>query len=442
MYFPNLDKVDKLINFRNLSLIKIGNYSFYIGIFFLSSALPISAFFLIISLIASIKSRGRDLIYDKWNYPLYLISFLMLISCLRTSFPKLDTSNINLDLSLVWVDFLKWNILFIIFWGFNIYLKSEKQRFYIAKTLFLSTIPVLISCILQKWFEVYGPFDTLNGLIVWFQRPLGTWNNRVTGLFNNPNYTGIWLAVSLPMIFIFTKNKSKFKSSLSWVLIILTFYLMLQTGSRNAFITFLVSLSFVLPLKMILICIGFIIFLFFLLNISGLNLFYLISSKTFFNTNFFLEKVINPNLFNLSNSVRFELWSNTINLIKQRPFWGWGASTFALIYQLQNKITLVDWEPQHTHSIPLQIAFNYGILVAVILSAAIFFLFFSAYRKIFRENFNGFSITDKMWFLSAFIVTYSNLGDISFFDGKISILNVILVSGLKSCLTSNKKEFE
>ena len=173
-----------------------------------------------------------------------------------------------------------------------------------------------------------------------------------------------------------------------------------------------------------------------------MNLFYLISSKTFFNTNFFLEKVINPNLFNLSNSVRFELWSNTINLIKQRPFWGWGASTFALIYQLQNKITLVDWEPQHTHSIPLQIAFNYGILVAVILSAAIFFLFFSAYRKIFRENFNGFSITDKMWFLSAFIVTYSNLGDISFFDGKISILNVILVSGLKSCLTSNKKEFE
>ena len=65
-----------------------------------------------------------------------------------------------------------WIPLFISFWGFQAYLQNKSQRELFAKYLIAGSIPVLISCILQYWFNIYGPFETLNGLIVWFQKPI------------------------------------------------------------------------------------------------------------------------------------------------------------------------------------------------------------------------------------------------------------------------------
>ena len=39
--------------------------------------------------------------------------------------------------------------------------------------------------------------ETLNGLIIWYQRPLDNITG-MTGLFNNPNYLGMWLTLCLP----------------------------------------------------------------------------------------------------------------------------------------------------------------------------------------------------------------------------------------------------
>ena len=58
------------------------------------------------------------------------------------------------------------------------------------------TVPVILSCILQKFFNIYGPFETLFGTIVWFNYDLN--KGQLTGLFNNPNYLGMWLTLCLP----------------------------------------------------------------------------------------------------------------------------------------------------------------------------------------------------------------------------------------------------
>ena len=92
------------------------------------------------------------------------------------------------------LNLFNWIPLFLIFFYFKIYLKSIKQREIFAKFLISGTIPVLLSCLLQKWFKVYGPLKTPGGLIIWFNKPLQE-NLGVSGLFSNANYTGFWLSI-------------------------------------------------------------------------------------------------------------------------------------------------------------------------------------------------------------------------------------------------------
>ena len=40
-----------------------------------------------------------------------------------------------------------------------------------AGYLISGTFPVIISFILQKYFNLFGPFKTFFGLIVWYQKP-------------------------------------------------------------------------------------------------------------------------------------------------------------------------------------------------------------------------------------------------------------------------------
>ena len=81
------------------------------------------------------------------------------------------------------------------FIGFKHYVNNQQKRKVIAKFFIAGTIPILISCIGQYWFDWYGPFEILNGLIKWFQRPLSPTYQNVTGLFSNPNYAGTWLTM-------------------------------------------------------------------------------------------------------------------------------------------------------------------------------------------------------------------------------------------------------
>ena len=81
----------------------------------------------------------------------------------------------------------------------NLFLKTTKDRRQISLLFIFGTIPLLISGILQYFFKIYGPFETLNGLIIWFSRSLGP-DEGLTGLFNNSNYAGAWLS----LVFLFS----------------------------------------------------------------------------------------------------------------------------------------------------------------------------------------------------------------------------------------------
>ena len=139
------------------------------------------------------------------------------------------------------------NKLFACFIGFQPYLNSPNKRKIIAKFFLVSTIPILFSSLGQYWFQWYGPYQTLNGLIVWFQKPLPTPSGSslsLSGLFNNSNYAGQWLSMIFPfsIIFVFKRNKNLFLKISAILLTFLISYLVILTDSRNAFIGLIISI--------------------------------------------------------------------------------------------------------------------------------------------------------------------------------------------------------
>ena len=140
--------------------------------------------------------------------------------------------------------------------------------------------------------------------------------------------------------------------------------------------------------------------------------------------------------FNFLSSSRFEIYKKSIMLISQRPLTGWGKSLFSDQYIAAGGTFKIE----HTHSMPLEIAFNYGIPIAKTLILFILLIMYKSWKVNNKYCLNiEENLYNKCWFVSALLITISHINDITYYDGKISILIWILLSGLKSVIVNNQK---
>ena len=421
---------------NNSNLIDYGQISFYLGTFFLASALPISCIFFLISIFFSLINRNYNFFKCNWNKIILIISVVQILISLKFYFTNQQFEFNQFDKSNSLLGLFNWIPLFLIFILFQKYLEDEKKREIFSKFLVAGLIPLLFSCILQFYFESYGPWEILGGLIVWFNKPL-TGIDGVSGLFSNQNYTGFWLSVSLPFL-VPLINKYKFFNfkKISLIIIsLISIHFLFLTNSRNAILGFILSTIIIFGIKKFIIILLCIIAL-----ISALNYLSIILPKfnlgigKFFLQEGLLNKINQNNFLNLMDLIRVKIWTNSIKFIIQRPLLGFGASTFPLVYLSFQKSH--SFSAQHAHNMPLQLAFEYGIPVSILLTSFISYLCFRAYCEVFKKG-NKISLLNKCWFASSSVAVSSHILDITYYDGKISILIWILLSGLK-CIIGNK----
>ena len=132
------------------------------------------------------------------------------------------------------------------------------------------------------------------------------------------------------------------------------------------------------------------------------------------------------------NNSRIEIYRITSKLILDNPIFGWGGSTFPGNYKLNNGSI----DAQHTHNIILEIAYNYGLPVTIILTALIIFLLNKARKVIYNKN--NYTNIDKYWFIATVVTLFNHMNDVTYYDGKISILIWLLLSGLK-CIIEERE---
>ena len=436
----------KLFKFKDSDqYIKIGQKCFYLGTLLLSTTNFFAVFFYLVSLLISLTIKTNPFNKDKWNLSLLICTIVLIFSSINISIiqnhnPTYEVlKNMSWNPSSIWVGLFNWIPYFLAFSGFQIYLKTECQRIRVTKCLILGIIPVIISILLQYWFQIYGPFKYLNGLVVFYLKPIQELGGYA-GLFSNPNYAGLWLSASLPFCFLIpeifkvnNKNK-KIQFGVAYSIIISTIYCILCTNSRNSLVGIIIATALMISTKVLLISLlilGFIYFL--LLEIGTLPFLGSLGIKEILPSTIF-SKLFQTNYLNKFQFSRIDIWQNAINLINERPLFGWGAATFPILYLIKGGIE----DAQHTHSLPLEISQTHGLPVSIILTLFVSLLLFKASKIIFINNGYSNSKINKAWITSLLIIVISHISDVTYYDGRVSLLIWILITGLKCILDEDK----
>ena len=433
------------IEFRQLFVKYLNNFGlkvFQSGVLLLAAA-PFISFilFLISSLIGSTK-RSDGFFKDKYNLYFVVASILMIANSflITTNFVRIP----ELDASLVWIGLLNWLPFFWCFWGFQKFLNTQKLRSDTAKLFLIGSFPVLISGFCQYFLGLYGPYRLLNNLIIWYQRPLNEsefGQTAVTGLFNNQNYAGAWLAIIFPLClgFFLKNNKNTIIKYSNFITLIFFISMTILTSSRSAILSILVSYFLFSRFNKLKIF-SILITLFLIFGVYKLLLFMNIDIEVLSNKflpNEIYKKLSSFDLSNLSSLPRIDIWSKSLVYISKNIFFGYGAGSFSKIYETLN-ISLNGI--QHSHNIFLELAFNHGIIVSILILFPMVSLLISAYKMflIYGEE-KYFSFTEKAWIISFASFLFIHMFDITYFDGRISLLCWTLLAGLRSM---TKKEIE
>ena len=433
--------LDNLIKTKiRINSIEFGQVCFYIGTSLLATTIFFAGIFYLISLIISLIKKNNIFKKDLCNYLLIICSAVLIISSLKISI-DLNTIPIYTVLkdqywnkSELWLNLFNWLPLFLIFSCFQIYLNTEDKRLKFGKCLVIGLFPLLISIFLQK-FGIYGPFNYLNGLVVFYLYPndgLGGFS----GLFNNPNYAGILLSSTLPFCLLLIKSHkhNKVKFSVLITIVISTIYCVILTNSRNSLIGIIIAAVLMISTKFLIISflvLGFIYFL--VVELSALSFLGSFGIQEFLPDKMF-NKLFQTNYFSKFQFTRIDIWQKTINIISERPLLGWGAATFPILYLFRGGIE----DAQHTHNMVLEIAQTNGIPAALILTFFVSYLFINSWKIIFVKDKKSESIINKAWITSLLIIIISHLSDLTYYDGRVSLLIWILLAGLKCILDEEK----
>jgi hypothetical protein len=423
---------NKLKNFNN-----IGQLCFNLGTFFLASSLFIGALFYLISLGISVFKIRLSILKEKWSLSLFLITGLLIFNTLRFNLTDLEANLESYEKSSSWYALFNWIPFFFIFIFSQEYLRSRKQRSTFTKFIVSGTIPVFISCGMQHWFNLYGPWKIFGGLIIWYNKSPDIIGNQISGLFSNANYTGFWLSATFPLIIaLFTNLKElSFRKIILFLISFFSVYFIFLTGSRNALINLLVSFILIYGIKtFIIISLLALLLILFLDTTNFLSLLpeSLLDFVKGFSLNEFIFK-INKNITNLIKFPRVNIWLNSLLLIFQKPIFGFGAATFPSYFILKN------FAIQHTHSLPLQIAFDYGIVISFFLISFPIIILFKGLKIVYKSSEESEKdLINKCWVISLLIIIIHHIFDITYFDGKISIFIWLILTGVK-CIIDEEK---
>ena len=229
---------------------KYGFLLFLIGVFFLPSTLFIAILFLLPAALIGSFMNNNFYFKDKWNYPFFVFGILIFISSFIQNFVFENNYEGIWEPSLSFIGLANWLPFIWFFWSLQPYLEENINRKKFTLVLISSTFPVLISAFGQYFFNWTGPFEILNGLIIWYLKPIED-NQRLTGLFNNPNILGSWLNFVWPfcLAIFLEKSKSLVRKLFSMSFIFSVGIAAFLTTSRNAWAGLIITLPLVISKK-------------------------------------------------------------------------------------------------------------------------------------------------------------------------------------------------
>tara|TARA_Y100000589_G_scaffold18734_1_gene15574 strand:+ start:306 stop:1577 length:1272 start_codon:yes stop_codon:yes gene_type:complete len=409
---------------------------FLLGIFLLASTLSIGIFLILIASIITIIENKENIFKDKWARILIFSGFLMILACLYQTYDYSNKDLLGWKISLTWLGLLNWIPFFFLFISTKTFLKTSNQRSKVALLLLSGSFPVLITGFGQYFLNWEGPISFLNGLVVWYLKPIEP-HLGLTGLFSNQNYAGTWLSIIWPFSlgFLLINKKLFYKKYISIFFLFLFTFAIILTTSRNALFGIFISIPFISGIKSFLIIL--IIFSIIILLLISKSALPLAEESLGFLFNILPQQFIDKfNKFDLTNLLeyrRINLWNDAVRLISQKPLFGLGAAFFPILYEFYYQPK--SYTEQHTHNLFLELSASYGILVTLIIFYFIVSLIYFSWKNLSKnDSIDRKILIDRSWLASTVVLLISQMNDITYFDGRISIIFWIFLSGLRNMI--------
>ncbi|MFM7313583.1 MAG: O-antigen ligase family protein [Cyanobium sp.] len=400
----------------------VGWRCFQLGMVFLGSSALLAGLLLLVSLVLGSRHRDSPL-SDRSNWVLLAISVLMTLGCLGAYSGWL-----------AWVGLANWLPFFWAFWGFQPYLATPAARRRVGEALLVGTVPVIVTGLGQLWLGWSGPFQQLGGAIIWHLHPGGRPDGRLSGLFDYANICGAWLALAWPFALAAVLQRRLRPLPRSVVLLIAASLVaaLFLTDSRNAWGALVLALPIVLGpaawpwLLPLLLLAGVLVAL---ACIGGVPALLQEPARAL------VPKAIWGRLGDLQFSAqrpqeitRLAQWKLAFGLIGERPWLGWGAAGFSLIYPLRTG----HWHG-HPHNLPIDLGVSHGVPVALLLLALVGWLLLASARRMASA-----AVFERAWWASALVLTCLHATDMPFYDSRINVAGWVLLAGLRCAIASGQ----
>ena len=392
----------------------IGGQAFRLGLFFLPSSALLAAVGLFIACISGSRGREQPLWRDRWCQPLLLAGLLMLIgACLAE------------NAGLAWAGLANWLPFVWAFWAFQPHLAGASQRRQAVWMLLAGTLPVLVTGFGQMLLGWQGPWQVGGGAIIWFLHPDGRPIGRLSGLFDYANITGAWLAVVWPLMLAAVLRPDGWRRRGGALLLSMaTALAVLLTQSRNAMGGLVLALPFVLGpwqwmwLLPLLLLLASPLLLAVLPGVpAGLQQWgmRLLPDQV-------LVRVLESQGETAWKHTRLGQWQYALQLVSARPWFGWGAAAFSVLYPIH---AAKRWHG-HVHNLPLELAVSHGVPAMLLIVGTVLFLLVLAVQRGMLQK----APLERAWWAATLVMVVMHATDLPLFDSRLNILGWTLLAGL------------
>ena len=391
---------------------------FQLGLLLLPSSVLLASLLLLPALVLGSLRRESAYWCDRWNWPLLAAGGLMLLGCFSA-----------LRADLAWVGLANWLPFFWGFWGFQPYVAEAEARRRAALWLVAGTVPVVVTGLGQLWLGWQGPWQFLGGLVIWFVDPGGEPEGRLSGLFDYANIAAAWMALVWPLMLaaLIQPGLNRFRRVVIFSLAAALVTALVLTDSRNGWGALVLAVPVVLgpvswPWLLPLLALGLIPVL--LAVFQGVPEFLQDPARVLVpesvwsrlgDSRYAGERPL--------ASTRIGQWGVALQLIAERPWLGWGAAAFSVLYPLRTGI----WHG-HSHNLPLELAVSSGVPAALALVGLVLALMIVSLRC------SRLNLFDRAWWAAVIVLVALHSTGIPLFDSRLNIAGWILLAGLRSCI--------